>query len=81
MESSRMLVTALLASGVGDLVDVIVPHHLLQGEVVALRQAKLPEEGDDGNSLPHKPERRLIKDGGRGLFLLDVGVLAFDQHG
>jgi hypothetical protein len=34
-ESSRTLVTALLAPGVGDLVDVIVPHHLLQEEVVA----------------------------------------------
>jgi hypothetical protein len=55
-ESSNTLVTALLTSGVGDLVSVIgPPHHLLQDEVVALGQTKLPEEGDDGDGLPHQP--------------------------
>jgi hypothetical protein len=39
-ESSSTLVTALLTSGVGALVAVIGPHHLLQDEVVALREAK-----------------------------------------
>ncbi len=84
-----MLVTALLASGVGDLVDVIVPDHLLEEEVMALCQAKPPEEVQDGNSLPLKPERRLrvaehegldlgiIKDGG---LVLQLNIVLLLHH-
>ena len=54
-ECSSTLVTALLTSGVRNLVPVIGSHHLLEDEVVALGQAKPPEEGDDGDGLPHQP--------------------------
>ncbi len=78
-ESSRTLITVLLASGVGVLVDVIVPDNLLQEEVVALPSGLAPEEDNGLHVAEHEGlDLGIIKDGG---LVLDVGVGAFDQHG
>jgi len=83
-------VTTLLASGVGHPVSVVVPHDLLQGQILALLETQTTEEGHDDHGLPHKPvgrlhlaehkllQGRLLKDGG---LVLDVGVEPLDEHG
>jgi hypothetical protein len=72
------------------LVPLVVPHHLLQEQVLALLQAKVAQERNNGNGLPHEPVGRLhlaeheglhlgtVKDGG---LVLDVRVESLDQHG